>query len=57
MKFIIVIIPRYDFYNILFENDFIDSNEFKTQNQIIEVLEILGFKREEFICDLCYRSK
>lgn len=56
MKFIIVIIPKFDYYTILFENDFIDNNEFRTQNQIIELLKILGFEREEFICDLCYRS-
>lgn len=57
MKFIIVIIPRYDFYTILFEDDFISNNEFRTQNQIIEVLKILGFERDEFICDLCYKSR
>lgn len=52
MKYIVVIIPKYDFYKIIFEDEFIDGNEFRTQNLIIEVLQVLGLDRKEFTCDL-----
>lgn len=61
MNYIVVIIPKFNFYKILFEEDFMKSDgkphEFRTQNLIIETLVTLGLKREEFTCDLCsYRS-
>lgn len=52
MKYIVVIIPELKFYKVIFEKDFINGNEFRTQNEIIDVLKTLGLKREEFVCDL-----
>lgn len=57
MKFIVVIIPKFNYYNIIFEDDFINHNEFRTQNLIIEVLKLLGFNDKDYICDLCYKTK
>lgn len=56
MKYIVVIIPKFKFYKIIFEDEFTDGNEFRTQNIIIETLELLGLKREEFTCDLYHKS-
>ena len=53
MKFIVIIIPKFNFYKIIFEEDFIDNNEFTTQNTIIEILKLLGI--ENYTCDLCYK--
>ena len=55
MKFIVLVIPKFNFYNILFEDEFLDHNEFRTQNQIIEILKLIGLNREEFTCDICYK--
>lgn len=55
MKAIIVIIEDIQDYTIVPEKNFIDGNEFKTQNRIIEVLELLGFKK--YKCDLVYLEK
>lgn len=57
MKYIVVIIPKFNFYKIIFEDEFMDNNEFKTQNIIIMTLETLGLKREEFSCDLCSKKE
>lgn len=52
MKYIVVIIPKFNFYKVIFEDEFIDGNEFKTQNLTIEVLKTLGLERKDFTCDL-----
>lgn len=54
-KYIVVIIPKFNFYQILFEEDFLDGNEFRTQNTIIEVLDLMGIPRDSYTCDLCYK--
>ena len=56
LKYIVVIIPEFKFYNIIFESEFIDHNEFRTQNLIIKSLKLLGLKNDKFVCDLCYKS-
>lgn len=49
--YIVVEIKDIDYINILFREDFIDGNEFKTQNMIIAVLNTLGFKEPKvMIC-------
>lgn len=59
LKYIVVIIPKFNFYKVIFEKDFFISdlgrkNEYYTQNLIIESLETLGLKlNEDFTCDLC----
>ena len=55
MKLIVVIIHKTNYYTIISEDDFIDGNEFKTQNQIVEVLQLLGFTRDDFTCDLIFK--
>ena len=56
MEFIVLIIPKYNFYKIIFEDEFLDHNEFKTQNQIIETLKLIGLPRDSFTCDLCIKD-
>ena len=57
-KFIVVVIPRLKEYRIIFEEKFIEGNEFLTQNTIINVLKLFGLEPEiDFICDLCFRHK
>ena len=51
MKYIVVIIPAFEFYKVIFEDEFVGT-EFQTQNKIIETLKLLGLKRDEFIVDL-----
>lgn len=53
-NYILVQIKEIDYVNIIFEEDFIDGNEFKTQNMIIAVLNTLGFKEPKVI--LCGRE-
>ena len=55
MKIIVVVIPKINYYHIITEKEFI-NNEFRTQNLIIEVLELF-LERKEFICDLIYLHK
>ena len=55
-KFIVVIIPCFKFYKIIFEDEFIDNNEFKTQNAIIEILKLLGLDNNQYTCDLCFKE-
>ena len=53
MKYIIV--RLFDNVKVLFEEDFINNNEFRTQNEIIEVLSKL-FDRKDFSVDLCFKE-
>lgn len=56
MKFIVVIIHKINYYSIIWEDNFIDDNEFKTQNNIIETLNLLGLEKDkDYICDLCFK--
>ena len=55
MKFIVVIIHKIKYYSIIWEDEFINENEFVTQNTIIKTLKLLGLEDKDFICDLCYR--
>ena len=57
VKYVVVIIPKFNFYQIIFEKDFIGGNEFRTQNTIIETLELLGLERKDFTCDLCFHEE
>lgn len=58
VKFIVVIIHKINYYNIIWEDNFIDGNEFRTQNSIIETLNLLGLKQgQDYICDLCFKYK
>ena len=57
MIYIIVIIPKYNFYKVIFEDEFIENDEYKTQNLIAEVIKLLGFNSKEYICHLCYKEK
>ena len=53
MKYIVVIIPKFKFYKVIFEKDFIDGKEYRTQNEIIQVLETLSLEyNRDFTCDL-----
>lgn len=51
MKAIIVILPNKD-YTIIPESKFLQNNEFRTQNQIIEILDLLNIK--DYVCDIIY---
>lgn len=56
MKFIVVIIHKINYYSIIWEDSFINGNEFRTQNNIIETLNLLGLEQDkDYICDLCYK--
>lgn len=58
MKMVIVIIPKFKHYTILTQSDFIDGNEFTTQNEIIKILELLGLVYErDFTCDVIYKNE
>lgn len=57
LKYIVVIISKFNFYKVIFEKDFLTSggrkNEHYTQNLIIEVLKTLGLTyNKDFTCDL-----
>ena len=54
MKYIVVIIPEFEFYKVIFEDEF-EGTEFQTQNKIIETLKLLGLTRDDFIVDLYKR--
>jgi len=41
---------------VLFEEDFIDHNPYRTQNQIITVLSLLGFAKEDFDVELFHKQ-
>lgn len=57
IHFIVVIIPKWNFYTVIFEDEFIQKNACRTQNEIIEVLKTLGLKYEkDFTCDLCTKD-
>ena len=56
MKYIVVIIHKVNYYNIIWEDNFINGNEFRTQNIIIETLNLLGLRQDkDYICDLCFK--
>lgn len=57
MKCIVVIIPDFKYYNIILEDEFLQGNEFRTQNLIIEILELLGLSRNSFTCDIIIKTK
>lgn len=58
MKMIIVIIPKFNHYTILTQSYFIDGSEFKTQNEIVEVLKLIGLVNErDFTCDIIYKNE
>lgn len=53
-RYIIVILPKYKKYKIIYEKDFIHNNQYITECEIIKVLKLLGLKYEkDFICDSC----
>ena len=57
ISFIVVIIPKWDFYTILFEDEFIQKSAVVTQNEITEVLKKLGLKYgKDFTCDWCTKD-
>ena len=49
MKYIVVRIK--DYVRVIFEDEFIDDNEFRTQNEIIDVLKLLH-NEKDFSVDL-----
>ena len=52
MKTISYIVVRIkDKIRVIFEDEFIDKNEFRTQNEIIEVLKLL-YEEKDFSVDL-----
>lgn len=53
-SYIVVTIKEIGMTRVLFEEDYIEGNQFKTQNRIISVLKILGF--EDFSVDLFNRE-
>lgn len=56
MKFIVVIIHKINYYNIIWEENFISDNEFLTQNTLIQTLNLLGLEQDkDYTCDLCYK--
>lgn len=50
-----VVVRIHDKIWILFEDQFIDHNMFKTQNLIIEVLSVL-YEKSEFDVNLCFKE-
>lgn len=55
-KFIVVIIPIFKFYKVIFEDEFINGNEFETQNTIIKLLKLFGLDDNQYTCDLCFKE-
>lgn len=53
MKYIVVRIK--DYVRVIFEDEFIDDNEFRTQNEIIEVLKLLH-NEKDFSVDLYFKE-
>ena len=53
MKYIVVRIK--DYVRIIFKDEFIDGNEFRTQNEIIEVLKLLH-NEKDFSVELYYKE-
>lgn len=53
MKYIVIRLKNE--VKVLFEDEFIDGNEFKTQNEIIEVFKLM-FNEKDFEVELCYHS-
>lgn len=52
-KYIIVRVE--DKIRVIFKEDFIDNNEFKTQNELIECLSLI-YNKEDFEVHLCFRK-
>lgn len=52
MKYIIVRIKNE--VKVIFQDEFMDHNEFRTQNTIIEVLKLLRI--EDFNVELCFKD-
>lgn len=56
MKTITYIVVRVkDNIRVIFEDEFIDNNQFRTQNEIIEVLGLL-YNKKDFDVDLCFKQ-
>ena len=53
-SYIVVTYKEIGMTRVLFEEDYIEGNQFKTQNRIISVLKILGF--EDFSVELFNRE-
>lgn len=53
MKYIVVRIK--DYVRVIFKDEFIDSNEFRTQNEIIEVLKLLH-NEKDFSVELYFKE-
>ena len=57
MTYIIITILPIKLTRVLFDKDFIEGDQDKTQNLYIEMLEKLGWKyKEDFYVDLCFEK-
>lgn len=54
IKYIVVRIK--DYVRVIFEDEFFGDNEFRTQNEIIEVLKLL-YNEKDFSVELYFKEK
>lgn len=57
MTYITITILPIKLTRVLFEKDFIEGDQYKTQNLYIEMLQKLGWEyKDDFYVDLCYEK-
>lgn len=53
MNVILLIIPQFNYRKIITKKDFLNNNQFYTQNILIETLQAMGLEyKKDFTCDL-----